>query len=571
MASLLALSIISVWPWLESVWLKLGDAWSITSWRMNSNVAIPRVVIIYGLCVPIAMLMGYLLTTPLDLISVLGVTTVMGLLLVPVLLRWHHFLLILVWNATIHAFFLPGHPRFWMVLTLASVAFSILDRVMNKQKRLQTVPWLTAPLIVLFLVIFITARLRDGFGLTSLGGGTFGGRKYADAFLAILGYFALSWQKIPPHRALLYSMIFFLSGITHVVSNLAYSFQLYWLFWLFPIDNAVMQIQADYSTQDNAFSRLSGVAFGCMAPFCYLLIRHGVKGLFDFSEGFSFFPIRRKSTLYVNQPWRLIGFCLTIFISTFGGFRSMPILFVLMFCVQFFVEKLHRTRLFFILLGASIALATCLVPFTEKLPLVVQRAIAYLPVRLSAKVKFDAWASTDWRLRMWQVVVEEMPKYLVLGKGFGGNATDLYLVKESTRRGFISDFEGLYIAGDYHSGPLSVLVPLGIPGALAFTWLLVAGMYALYRNHRYGPPELQKINTFLFTFFVTQTFFYIFVYGAFTNGLAIFTGTLGLSISLNGGVARKSREPLSAPALEPVKPAPGALPPTGALQTGAPA
>ena len=96
-------------------------------------------------------------------------------------------------------------------------------------------------------------------------------------------------------------------------------------------------------------------------------------------------------------------------------------------------------------------------------------------------------------------------------------------------------------------------------------------MYALYRNHRYGPPELQKINTFLFTFFVTQTFFYIFVYGAFTNGLAIFTGTLGLSISLNGGVARKSREPLSAPALEPVKPAPGALPPTGALQTGAPA
>lgn len=534
---------------------------------MNSNVAIPRVVIIYGLCVPLAMLMGYLLTTPMDLVSVLGITTVMGLLLVPIFLRFHHFLLVLMWNAVIHMFFLPGQPRAWMVLTIASLAFSVLDRVMNKQKRLQTVPWLTAPLVALFLVILITARLRDGIGLSSIGGGVFGGRKYVEAFLSILGYFALSWQRIPPKKAFVYTSLFYLSGITNVVSNFAYSYQLYWLFWLFPVDNAVMQIQADYSARGEAFSRLSGLAFACVAPFCFLMARYGVKGLFDFSEPMRIFPVQLRlkwnQFLHVFQPWRLLGLIAAVLLSMFGGFRSIPILFMMMFAFQFWVEKMYRTRLFFVLIGSVILMVTCAVPFTERLPLVVQRAIAYLPVRLNAKVKYDAWASTDWRLRMWQVVVDEVPKYLILGKGYGGNATDLYLVRESTRRGFISDFEGLYIAGDYHSGPLSVLVPLGIPGVLAFLWFLGAATYALYRNHRYGPPELQRINTFLLTFFVVQTFFYMFIYGAFTSGLGLFTGTLGLSISLNGGVASaassKVKEEAEVPAETPA-PSGGASP-----------
>ena len=122
----------------------------------------------------------------------------------------------------------------------------------------------------------------------------------------------------------------------------------------------------------------------------------------------------------------------------------------------------------------------------------------------------------------------------------------LYLVRESKRRGFISDFEGSYIAGDYHSGPLSVLVPLGVGGVLAFLWFLTAGTCALYRNFRYGAPELKRVNTFLLTFFIAQTLFYMLVFGAFSNGLLIFTGILGFSVSLNGGVAR-------APKLEPIK------------------
>ncbi len=537
---------------------------------MNSNVAIPRNVIIYGLCVPLALLMGYLLTTPLDFTSLAGVGLVMMLLLVPIFLKWHHFFVLVTWNASLNAFFLPGQPRMWMLLGVVSVAFSILDRVMNKEKRLQNVWWLTLPMICLLTVILVTAYFRGGIGLRTFGSASYGGKKYMEPIFAIVGFFALSWQKIPPHKALLYCSLFFLSGLTSAISNLAYSLKIYWLFWLFPVDVAVLQIQADYGVSDRSFLRLSGVAFACMAPFCFLLLRHGVRGIFQFSDGWGLLPIRLKETFYVNQPYRILLFVSAIAVSTFGGFRSMPILFGMIFAIQFCIEKLYQTKLFYVILGAGLLGAATLVPFTSKLPLVVQRAICFLPVKVNPVVRYDAWASTDWRLRMWSVLMEEVPHYVWLGKGYAVNPVDLYLARESQKRGFISDFETASIAGDYHSGPLSVLIPLGVFGLIAFIWFLVAGIYAVYRNHRYGLPEYQKLNTFLFAFYLAQVIFYFAVFGAFSSGLYVLTGTVAFSLSLNGGVAEAVRR-VTESATAPLRKKETETGITGAEGVGAPA
>ncbi|MBM3848083.1 MAG: hypothetical protein FJ405_17570, partial [Verrucomicrobia bacterium] len=360
---------------------------------MNNNVVIPKSVIIYGVCVPLAMLMGYLLTTPLDMITLLSVMLVLGLLLVPIFLKWHHAMLIVSWNAVVNAFFLPGQPRVWMVLACASLGFSILQRIMNKKMRLLNVRAVTLPLIALAIVILVTAQLRGGIGLTSMGGGSFGGRKYFEALLAILGFFALSWQKVPPHRAALYVGLFFLAGLTHAISNLAYASGVYWLFWIFPVDYAVAQIQADYSVQDRAFLRLSGVAFACMAPFCFVLARYGVRGSLDFTRNFSFSPFRFRGGFEINQPWRLMALIGAVAVSTYGGFRSVPVLMGLIFIVQFFLERLYKTKLLFMLLGLGFLTAGALLPFSDRLPLGVQRAISFLPVKVNPSVSYDAWAS----------------------------------------------------------------------------------------------------------------------------------------------------------------------------------
>ena len=92
------------------------------------------------------------------------------------------------------------------------------------------------------------------------------------------------------------------------------------------------------------------------------------------------------------------------------------------------------------------------------------------------------------------------------------------------------------MAGDYHSGPLSILIPFGIFGLLGVVWLIVAGFRVLYRNYRFGDPALRKLNTFLLSYFIARVTFYFVGFGALSNDLTLFLGVLGLSIALNGGV-----------------------------------
>ncbi len=97
-------------------------------------------------------------------------------------------------------------------------------------------------------------------------------------------------------------------------------------------------------------------------------------------------------------------------------------------------------------------------------------------------------------------------------------------------------FEGAIVSGDYHSGPLSILIPFGIFGLIAFVWFLAAGLRVLYRNYRYGDPSLTKLNTLLLSYFATHVVFYFVGFGSLHSDLALFTGLIGLSVALNHGM-----------------------------------
>jgi hypothetical protein len=71
-----------------------------------------------------------------------------------------------------------------------------------------------------------------------------------------------------------------------------------------------------------------------------------------------------------------------------------------------------------------------------------------------------------------------------------------------------------------------------------FLWLLGAGVRVLYRNFRYGDPALRNINAYFLAFFLMQSIVFFLIFGAFKNQLYIFTGLLGMSVSLNGGAAK---------------------------------
>jgi len=100
------------------------------------------------------------------------------------------------------------------------------------------------------------------------------------------------------------------------------------------------------------------------------------------------------------------------------------------------------------------------------------------------------------------------------------------------------------LAGDYHNGPLSVIIPFGIWGAATFLWFLIAALRVLYRNYRYGNPQFKTLNTFLLATFVIRAFMFFVIVGGFYGDMMYFVGIVALNISINGGVARPVRQPL---------------------------
>jgi hypothetical protein len=347
-------------------------------------------------------------------------------------------------------------------------------------------------------------------------------------FAAVIGYFAISNFHIPPEKIKRYTGLFFLGGFTSVIPNLIYmAGPVAWrLFLFFPVGFAMNQAFDDFALGGTGvkFTRLTGFTFASMAAFAYAMMRFGLRGM-----------------LTTQKPWRLALLCIVGALGLLGGFRSMVIIFALVCAGQFYFERLYQTRLFLVVLIAMVVGGAALVPLAPKLPLSVQRSLSMLPLKIDPAARIDAQGSLEWRLEMWKILIPEIPRYFWLGKGYALSPTDLYFSNESARRGFIKGYEAAAVSGNYHNGPLSILIPFGIFGMTGFLWFLIASVRVLYINHRYSPPEYQNLNTFLLSYFVARAIFFLVFMGGLSSDLPFFAGLIGLSIAVNGGV--RSRAP----------------------------
>jgi hypothetical protein len=504
---------------------------------MTNSSFLPRQLVVFAVVLPLAAIIGYLLATPDQFRSMSLVGLALGVLSIPILLKYHYPLLIFSWNAALSVFFLPGQPALWMVVALISLSVSLLTYTLNRQAGFLNVPSITWPLLFLTFVILVTAKLTGGIGLRSLGSGTYGGKKFFFLLMAIVGYFAISCHRIPLEKGNRYAGLYVLPGLTSAVSNLAYNAgpAFWWLFYFFPVENVASQVMEDFGNEAAPvkFSRLAGFGAAGITAFSYMLMRYGVRGVLD-----------------LTKPWRLLLLFCVISFSLFAGFRSVLIIYFLVFAAQFCVEKLYRTWLLPALLGASLAGLGLLIPLAPRLPISVQRSLSFLPIEINAYARANAQSSTEWRMEMWQILLPQVPRYFWLGKGYAIDPADLHLTTEAVKKGLIKDYEWALVSGDYHSGPLSVFIPLGIWGTIGFVWFLLAGWRLLYQNYRYGDPALRNVNCFLLSYFLARASFYFIGFGGFTTDLSLFVGMVGLSVAINGG--KRSEASLQLPSAEPI-------------------
>jgi hypothetical protein len=489
---------------------------------MSNDSSAARSLIIYAVCVPLAIFLGYLISDPLDKTTDVVFGIVFFLLMLPLFFRWYHAWLITMWNMAITFIFLPGLLPGWMPVACIAFAVAVGHYILNRERKFLEAPSVTWSLVAMGLVVAVTAKFRGGIGFHALGDEAIGGKRYLWIWVAIIGYFALISQRVPLQKRNRYATLFLLGTITAVISEVAGllgpAFRFLYIF--FPGgDNSALSANP---MAPPSLERFGGLANAAVAVIYVLVALYGIQGVLD-----------------LRKFWRPFLFFTVLVLSAFGGYRSLIISLGLTLMLVFYFEGLLRSRLMPVVVLVVILLGGLTVSFSDRMPLPVQRCLAFLPLKIDPVAKMSATASTEWRLEIWKSLLPLIPKYLLLGKGLTFDANDMAMYQTLGNQQATGEVGGGFaLASDYHSGPLSLIIPFGIWGCLAYIWFVIASIKVLWANHKYGDPDIRYINTFLLSLFIAKTFIFLAVFGGFYNDFSVFVGIIGFNVALNGGVAK---------------------------------
>jgi hypothetical protein len=489
---------------------------------MINDASAIRSLIIYAICLPLAIILGFLLTDPLDRTTGVVLAVVLLLLMLPLLFRWYHVFTIGIWNMSVCLAFLPGLLPGWMPVVCIGFAIAVGHYILNRERKFLEASSVAYSLIFLALVAAVTAKFRGGIGLRALGDESIGGKRYLWIWLAIVGYFVLTSQRVPLQKRKLYTGLFLLGSLTALLNDIVGS--------LGPLSNFVglffptgtNPVEQNPFLGEDAYARFGGAAIAGVAVAYFLLARYGIGEI-----------------LNLRKFWRLGLFLLAIVASMFGGYRSILISISITVFLVFCFEGLLRSRLMPTVILTLLLVGGITVAFSDHMPWQIQRCLAFLPLKLDPSARLSAESTSEWRLEIWQFLLTQVPHYLLLGKGvtFDSHDMAMYMAMGDQQAG--GEVGGAFtVAGDYHSGPLSLIIPFGIWGVIGFVWFLIASIKVLWANYRHGDPEIRKINILLLSYFLSKLVIFIVIFGSFYSDLPVFVGIIGFSISLNGGIAK---------------------------------
>ena len=501
---------------------------------MTNPTGAMRMLLTYAVCIPVAITMGYLLTNPLDYGTLGFLGLLFAVIISPIFIRWHYPLLVFGLGCPMICFFIVGKPPLAQVMTVMSLGIAIIESILNTEKKFLKVPAMTWPLLFICAMAYMTAELNGGISLQTMGNGAGGGRKYLNLFIGAATFFALTSQAIPRKRFYLYLMLFMLPSLMGIIGDL-------FPYLPSPLNKINLLFPPSQMYEDGVSigtTRLTSFSFAVGTIMVYMLARYGLRGIFS-----------------PQKPWRALFFIASFLLSLLGGYRSSLIGLLVTIAMMFFLEGMHRTRLMPLLLIAGISGGAILAVTSDKLPFTFQRSMCFLPLfKWDEEVLLDAQHSSDWRYRIWAETWPKVPEHLLLGKGYTITAEEYsFMGNEIFDRNSINSAEqSLAVSGDYHSGPLSTLMPFGIWGGIGMLWLMGATIYVTYRNYKYGDSEIRAFNIYMFVSAVSGTFFFLFIVGGFSGDVTNFAKLAGFSVAMNGGLAKRPAKPAYNPRIKPL-------------------
>jgi hypothetical protein len=371
------------------------------------------------------------------------------------------FMLVLItFNSGLRIPYLPGQLELWHVLALALAGLLFLGKIINKQTNPHP-PILKYCLIGFGLLLLATMLVR-GTGFKMLGDSKWGGVRYIALYIGIFMLYHSGAVRLNTRQWMISiigmqvaAYLPFLSELVFLKSQGAISAHYYFFKFQgstgFNMDAFAAGDEHGRYQQGGPAAAATLIAAFILAPF-----KGKGKALYIFAGIVAF-------TL-VGLSGHRLGFVIN-----------------LLFLFIYGLVTTRKHPIPFIITTASVSIFACImaIVFVQYLPFTYQRALSWLPfAEIDRVAAIDADSTTEWRLQIWADAVHEIPEFLWIGKGY---AYDVYAI--DALRLHPVEYQRLWapIAVSYHSGPLSLIIGMGLAGFILGSTILI---YTIIRHWR---------------------------------------------------------------------------------------
>ncbi len=353
--------------------------------------------------------------------------------------------------------FFPGRPFWWELCALLAWPSLLVYFLVNRHKleslkfdRLEKRALLS---LLGYVIVLVGLMMYRGVGFRAFGGAQMGGRFYMQQLILAVVPVLMIATDLSKKQLLWATSVGWCMAFTYLVSDIAFSMNggaMQRVLYFFEVPTDAVNFVLDYEfTGLRRYQSLWYVAAAGLACIWTLA------------------PLRDLLGRYVLVAGPLMVGLLALGLGS--GHRTLLILAVmtLFFLALFqrYWNPLRAMLCFLAITGAAVFIYAA----ADKLPMAMQRSISFLPgIQVQALAARNASDTIDDRIGILKLAINDVPRYLFLGRGFGMERLD-QLPSDAV---YDNVWMG-YINGIFYNGTLGLLLKTGLAGFIfssMFVW-----------------------------------------------------------------------------------------------------
>lgn len=438
--------------------------------------------------------------------SLLPILVILGVGIVLVAIIKHQivaFCLVVFAFSGFTAPFIPSQINFYYLFILGLIAITLLRLPFWKSFHYHKSK--THLFIIGLGIVFIVIMAYRGAGFRLLGDESWGGMNYIKIFLSMILVYLLPYinlsEKMWPRALVLMALLSAVPVIMDVMTALGTGVEFMHGF----IQSASEEAVSDFGNP--AMAGLTRIISLGKSGSIFLL---GLACIMDFKKFF-----RPKGYFYLLFP------ALFLVLTLLSGFRIGLVTYIFLFLIIAHYHKIYTLTRVISLAVFIVILFSVIVLNISKMPLAIQRTFSWVPgVKIDNVARESALSSNEWRFELWNLAMENLPQYWLIGKGYAFSFNELVSVLSRQRSAdgstYLQDqYTWAIVTGNYHNGILSTLLGLGIFGLIFLAGFMIS---ACYRHHQFTQiqwcsDKLKLCHMALTAYLITQTIIFWVLYG----------------------------------------------------------